>query len=256
MQTTGNIVVDGMEVAVIRKRVRRVNLRVRADGSVVVSAPARVPLGQIEEFVLSHRQWIQRAQRRAREREEARREEHRDGGRTRLLGRELRIRVVPDLPRRRRPCATVEGDVLLVHIPRDAAPARDAGDGAAQTSQEPLAGLIAGAVEDLRRRELEALLPDMFERYQSLMGVRASGWRLRRMTSRWGSCNVRTGRITLNTELAAHPVTSIQSVVAHELCHLLEPSHNARFHALLDRYFPLWREAKRELDAPPRPVLP
>jgi predicted metal-dependent hydrolase len=90
------------------------------------------------------------------------------------------------------------------------------------------------------------------------MGVRCTGVRLRIMTSRWGSCNVRTGRITLNLELACHPASSVESVVAHELCHLLEPSHNARFHALMDGFCPWWRDAKTELNSlpPTRPVLP
>ncbi|MGN0075463.1 MAG: M48 family metallopeptidase [Parafannyhessea sp.] len=242
MGTAKCIDIGGVAVTVVRKRVRRVNLRVRQDGSVFVSAPARVPLSQIEEFVLAHRQWIERARQRALAREDARREGLRDGGHTHLLGRTLSIRAVADLPRRRRPRAEAEGDVLLVHVSRDVAT-----EGA-----QDLAPLIGAAVEDLRRQELEELLPAMFERHEPLMGVHASGWRLRRMTSRWGSCNVRTGRITLNTELAAHPVPSIESVVVHELCHLLEPSHNARFHALMDRYCPAWREARRELDAPPR----
>lgn len=253
MRTAKSIAVDGVEVSVVRKRVRRVNLRVRQDGSVVVSAPARVPLAQIEEFVLSHRQWIAKARSRALAREEARREGLRDGGRTRLLGQELPIRIVADLPRRRSPRAEVEGDALLVHVAQDAVSTdTDPAGTPAPDPQQAIAQLIGTAVEELRRRELEALLPAMFERYEPLMGVHASGWRLRRMTSRWGSCNVRTGRITLNTELAAHPVASIQSVVVHELCHLLEPSHNVRFHALMDRYYPAWREAKRELDAAPQ----
>ena len=103
------------------------------------------------------------------------------------------------------------------------------------------------------KRNLEEILPDIFERYERLMGVRCSRWRLRRMVSRWGSCNVRTGVITINTELAHLPRECLESVVVHELCHLRVSGHNAEFYALMDTYYPQWREARKILNAnPPR----
>ncbi len=63
------------------------------------------------------------------------------------------------------------------------------------------------------------------------------------MSSRWGSCNVKTGAITLNTRLAEYEPICLESVVVHELCHLIERGHNARFYAEMDHVFPAWREA-------------
>jgi predicted metal-dependent hydrolase len=83
-------------------------------------------------------------------------------------------------------------------------------------------------------------------------GLRASGWQLRAMTSRWGSCTPTTGRIRLNVRLAAYPPTCLDYVVAHELTHLAEPSHNARFHELLARAYPHERAARALLRQDPR----
>ena len=63
------------------------------------------------------------------------------------------------------------------------------------------------------------------------------------MTSRWGSCNVSTARITLSTHLVHHDPRCLTYVIIHELCHLYEPSHNERFHALMDGFCPDWRES-------------
>jgi predicted metal-dependent hydrolase len=109
--------------------------------------------------------------------------------------------------------------------------------------------------DDIARdaEKLKELLPPLFDRYEQELGVRCARVRLRHMVSRWGSCNVRTHVISINTELARMPLSCVESVVVHELCHLIEPSHNAHFHALMDEHFPAWREARAYLNAhPPR----
>ena len=64
--------------------------------------------------------------------------------------------------------------------------------------------------------------------------------------SRWGQCNVKDRSICISAYVLLLPKWCVEHVVVHELCHLLEPSHNARFHALMDKYFPRWREARKE----------
>lgn len=102
----------------------------------------------------------------------------------------------------------------------------------------------AEADEALRR--LKALIPPMVERHAKEMGVKPSYVYYKSTISRWGQCNVRDKSIYFSSFLLLLPEWCVEHVVVHELCHLLEPSHNARFHALMDRYFPRWREARRE----------
>lgn len=240
--TQQTIRLGNIDVTVTRKRVSRVNLRVRRDGSVAVSAPARVPLAQVRAFVESREDWVRSARTQALARQAAHAQSLRDGGTTHLLGKTLSLSVEKDLPSGSAPYAIRTANTVVAHVPRD-----DAGP-----------ANVDLALQTLWRATLQEVLPPLFTRYEGQMGVHCTGVRLRIMTSRWGSCNVRTGRITLNLELACHPASSVESVVAHELCHLLEPSHNARFHALMDGFCPWWRDAKTELNSlpPTRPVLP
>lgn len=99
--------------------------------------------------------------------------------------------------------------------------------------------------EDAEKR-IRALLEPMIERYAKLMGVAPSSVSYKPMISRWGVCNVKTRSITYSTYLLLLPQWCAEHVVVHELCHLLEPSHNARFHRLMDFYFPVWRQARKE----------
>ena len=80
------------------------------------------------------------------------------------------------------------------------------------------------------------------------MGVSLTGYSLRRMKSRWGTCNHRAGHIRLNTELVTKPMHLLEYVLVHEMAHLTVPNHGRRFVALMDAHYPSWREARRELN--------
>ena len=93
---------------------------------------------------------------------------------------------------------------------------------------------------------LKALVEPMVERHAKEMGVSPSVVYYKPMISRWGMCRVKDRSICISTYVLLLPEWCVEHVVVHELCHLLEPSHNARFHALMDKFFPKWREARKE----------
>ncbi len=99
-------------------------------------------------------------------------------------------------------------------------------------------------VDDAVQR-LKTLIEPMLERYAKMMGVTPSMIRYKPMTSRWGVCNIKDKSICFSTYLLLLPEWCVEHTVVHELCHLLEPSHNERFHALMDKYFPRWKEARK-----------
>ena len=102
----------------------------------------------------------------------------------------------------------------------------------------------AQADEALKR--LKSLVEPMVEKHAKAMGVKPSTVYYKPTISRWGQCNVRDRSICISAYVLLLPEWCVEHVVVHELCHLLEPSHNARFHALMDKYFPRWREARKE----------
>ena len=96
-------------------------------------------------------------------------------------------------------------------------------------------------------RRLEKLLPGMFERWQKKLGVRAAKITIKDTRSQWGSCNVKNHNISISVWLGAFPEECIEYVVVHELVHLLEKGHNARFYGYLDRYYPEWKACEGKL---------
>lgn len=105
----------------------------------------------------------------------------------------------------------------------------------------------SGAALPYTKEEIEKLqraIIRLAAHWEPVIGVHSTGFTIREMKTRWGSCTVQTGKIRLNLRLARKPEACLEYVLVHELCHLLEPSHNARFHSLMDRFLPDWRERK------------
>lgn len=119
--------------------------------------------------------------------------------------------------------------------------------------QERIAGrpppLQPGPEAEALRRHLKSMAPPMVEHWAKVMGLATPDVGVRRMTSRWGTCNTQTARITLNLELARRDVALVEYVIVHELAHLFERGHNALFYAVMDLYLPDWRQRRRALNA-------
>lgn len=96
------------------------------------------------------------------------------------------------------------------------------------------------------REQMKALLPPLFEKWEAIIGVKANEWGIKAMKTRWGSCNTVKKRIWLNLHLMHKPQICLEYVLVHELVHLLEPSHNKRFYALMTEFMPEWK-AHRQL---------
>ena len=101
------------------------------------------------------------------------------------------------------------------------------------------------------RRRLRERLPALLAAWEPRVGVPVAEIRIRRMKTRWGTCNPDARRIWLNLELARKPTSCLEYIVVHEMVHLLERRHNDRFRDLLDRLLPHWRVHRDELNQAP-----
>lgn len=103
-------------------------------------------------------------------------------------------------------------------------------------------------ISEEQKRNLEDLIDHYRKKWEPALGVCARDFTIRDMKTIWGSCSTKTGRIRINLRLAEKPGECIEYVVVHELCHLLEPSHNQRFHNLMTEFLPDWKQRKASLN--------
>lgn len=101
------------------------------------------------------------------------------------------------------------------------------------------------------RRQLRGLVPPLLEKWEPLIGKTVSEVRIRKMKTRWGSCNASARRVWLNLELIKKPVACLEYVLVHELVHLHERHHSERFLELMESLMPTWRLHREELNRAP-----
>lgn len=203
-----------------RKPVKNVNLRVREDGTLRISANSRVSVRHIEEFIVSQQGFILKAT----ERIKARSAENEISDKMRWLGREYPIRVISSS----RGCAVLEQDELRVftRVPEQ--------EHVRQMVQQWLVENFTQLCRELNAEVRSSLVS---------AGINPPPTRItiKDMRSRWGSCTWAKGHISINFRLAAYPRQTVLSVFWHEYAHYWHHDHSARFYAFLEKHYPEYR---------------
>jgi len=227
------ITVNGVPVEIVRKDIKNLHLGVYPPhGRVRVAAPLRLSDDAVRLAVVGKLRWIKRqrarfdAQPRQSEREMVSGESHY------VLGQRYRLNVIEyDGPNK----VVLRNKTSIDFYVR---PQTDA-------SQREK------ALQRWYRDQLAVLVPPLLDKWQSLLGVVVSNWAIKKMKTKWGSCNPTARRIWLNLELAKKPVHCLEYILVHELVHLVERRHNDNFVALMNEFLPQWRSRRTELNAAP-----
>lgn len=226
----------GFDVVFTRKKVRNINLRIRpSNGAIQVSAPPRVNRKLVERFVASRTDWINAAQQRVLARQSIVEPELVSGATLMWFGQPLELSIQQIQLSQKKPSAEIIGDRCVLRLRPDLP------DEKAHTE-------ISKLLYEAYREELQQRLPALLDKWQPIVGVEAKECRVRSMKTRWGSCNIQKARIWMSLELAKYPLECIEYVLVHELTHLLEPSHNKRFHRLVGEAMPDWKEHNATLN--------
>ncbi len=217
-----------------RKNVKNINLRVKADGEVYVSAPMRASLKRVDNFVSEKGEFILNAREKFSKMAEnaPKAYEYISGERFYILGKEYVLEV-----KKGNRGAYTESGKLIIETEN------------VENFQEK---------ERVFRKFRDELCREVFIRQAEkiypvfkAMGVPFPTLKMRDMKSRWGSCIPGKGIITLNKRLIAAPEECIEYVAMHEFCHFIHPNHSENFHALMTKLMPDWKRRKELLNRSP-----
>jgi predicted metal-dependent hydrolase len=101
------------------------------------------------------------------------------------------------------------------------------------------------------RERLREKLPALLAKWESRVGIRVADLRIKRMRTRWRTCNAHAGRVWLNLELAKKPVACLEYILVHEMVHFVVRHHNDDFRAMMNRLLPAWQQCRKELNRAP-----
>ena len=231
--TVQRLRIDNVDVELTRKRVKNLNLRVtNAQGPVHVSAPSWARSADIQAFVRANAAWIDTARARLLALSQARAQSSliNDGSTLFYLGQPRPLQLVPASGK----CVLAfEGGAFQLRCRSDSS----------QTERN-------AAIDVWYRQQLQAELTARVPLWSQRSGLVCGTWRIRKMRTRWGSCNPRSRNLNFSLELIKYPEHCLDYVIVHELAHLLEYRHNRRFYDIVASVLPTWKEAEQRLRQP------
>lgn len=227
-----HIELGNIKIEVEQKDIKNIHLSVYPpDGKVKIAAPERMDLDTIRVFAINKLKWIKKQQEifRNQEREAPRvyssKESHYFQGKRYLL------KIVEH---DNKPKVVLKHSKIELYIRPN-------------TTAEKRKEII----DEWYRDEMKKVIPNMIEKWEKKINVKANAFGIKKMRTKWGTCNTEAKRIWLNLELAKKPKECLEYIIVHELVHLLERKHNDIFIKHMNEFMPKWRFYRDELNRLP-----
>lgn len=226
------ILLGNIEIEVILKDIKNVHLSVfPPNGRVRIAAPLRMNLDNIRIYAISKLGWIKKQQARFKNQNREAPRDYITKESHYYFGKRYQLKIIEhDAP------PTVE--LKHNHIVMSVRP---------NTTKEKKQIIL----DDWYRQKLKETIPPIIAEWEKTMKVKVNEFGLKKMRTRWGTCNRDAKRIWLNLELVKKPIQCLEYIVVHEMVHLLERGHNDRFKALMNKFLPTWKSVKEELNRLP-----
>jgi predicted metal-dependent hydrolase len=227
------IEVGGITIEVLRKEIKNLHVGVYPpNGRVRVAAPLRLDDEAVRLAVISRLGWIRRQQAAFQQQDRQSNREMVTGESHYFGGRRYRLNLIEqDGPAT---VSLVNNTAMELRVP----------PGTERHKRQ-------AALHAWYRKQLRQQLPPLLAKWQPKVGVTVAELRIKKMKTRWGSCNAEARRIWVNLELAKKPVSCLEYILVHEMVHFLERRHNERFRDLMDKLVPSWRLHREELNRAP-----
>lgn len=220
--------IDGIEMQVERKKIKNMYIRITApDGAVKITVPKFISDEAIRSFILSRMDWIKQNKEKIAGKPRHERLHYISGENHYLWGIPYKLEVVYS---NNKSNVFIEEDKIILQVQKNST----------QAQREYI-------MQEWYRKEIKKEIPRVLERCVSRVGKTPSEWRVKNMKTRWGTCNIQKRRIWLNLQLAKKPLECMEYVITHELVHLYEKNHNAKFRSYMDLFYPNWRNVKKKL---------
>lgn len=220
--------ISGIPIEVCKKDIKNMHLYVKPpNGNVVVSAPLTMSDEAIERFVRTKASWIKKQVAKFDNQPRQSEREYVSGETLFVWGKRHYLQTEYG----NKNSLVLSGDRAVLTVRKE-------------STAEQRENFVREWYRELLKAEIARLLP----KWEKATGLKATGWQTKYMTTRWGTCSIKTGKIWLNLQLAKKTPECLEYVILHELVHLVEKTHNERFVSLMDKYMPMWREVKTTLN--------
>ncbi|MEG2917839.1 MAG: SprT family zinc-dependent metalloprotease [Clostridium sp.] len=225
------MIVNGMEVEVTKKDIKNIHLGVYPpDGRVRVAAPKNTTDENVRLLIVSKLRWIKKQKEKFASQERQSKREYVSGESYYLWGERFNLRIIER-----------DNHYSKVQIENRKYINLYVKHGTDTEKREEI-------ITEWYRKQIKEQIPKLISKWEPILGVDVKEWGVKKMSTKWGTCNSVAGRIWLNLHLAKRPHKCLEYVVVHEMTHLLERTHSDRFKELMDINYPNWRTVRDELN--------
>jgi len=221
-----------IDIDVVYKDIKNVHLSVYPPaGKVRISAPLRMDLDTVRVFAISKLGWIKKQQTKLREQQREAPRDFLNRESHYYLGKRYLLKIIEH---NASPDVALKHDRIELFVRPNSSPEK-----------------MKIVLEQWYRQRLKEIIPGYIETYEQKMNVEVNEFGIKKMKTKWGTCNREARRIWLNLELAKKPLHCLEYIIVHEMVHLLERKHNEIFVAYMNKFLPKWRSYKEELNQHP-----
>ena len=216
--------IKNIKINIEKKKVKNINIKVHPDMQVYVSCPRRVNIEYVKKIVLNKLDWIESRIQKIKEREQQENKKYVSGEEHYFNGKKYILKINPVEKAKLSYIKIEDQRYINMYIPEN-------------TTIEYKEKLM----NNFYKENLIPKINEYIAKWSLKLNVNPKEYKLRKMKTLWGSCNITKQTILFNSELAKKSDKAIEYVVVHELMHLIERYHNKRFYSLLDYYYPKWK---------------
>lgn len=216
--------IKNIKINIEKKKVKNINIKVHSDKQVYVSCPKRANIEYVKQIILSKLNWIETRIQKLKEREQQENKKYVSEEEHYFNGKKYILEIYPVEKAKLSYIKIKDQRYINMYIPEN-------------TTLENKEKLM----NNFYKESLISKINEYMEKWSLILNVKPKGYKLRKMKTLWGSCNITKQTILFNTELSKKSDQAIEYVVVHELMHLIEKYHNKRFYSLLDYYYPNWK---------------
>ncbi len=225
------IIINDIEIELTKKNIKNINLSVHSpNGEVRISAPKKMTDEDIRSFALSKISWIEKQQAKFENQERIPKLEYISGENHYYFGQPYLLNVIYQSSNKSK-VEIRNKEYIELYVK----------EGISKEKREDI-------MKEWYRKEMKKVIPSIIEKWEKIMNLTVEEWGVKQMKTRWGTCNPNANRIWLNLELAKKPPYCLEYIIVHEMAHLIERGHGDRFKAIMDKYYPNWRNVKKELN--------
>ena len=224
------------EIIIEYKRIKNIYIRVKPDLNIYVTAPKRVTKKYIYELIEKRKDWIEEKKEDIKKKSiyDISKKELVSGDEIYYLGRRYLLKVVKS----REENIILDGKMMYMYIN-------------IKEKEEFKNSDIRrkhNLLDIWYKKEALKLFDTLLKKYCSIMNLEINSFTVKKLKSKWGSCDVIKKHITFNLELMKYPQSAVEYIVIHELAHLIEANHSKKFHNIVSLYMPEWKKEKKILD--------